>query len=231
MQPANTRYALWFESLSRGDVALVGGKNASLGEMVQRLTSKGVRTPEGFATTADAYRSYVEENDIASGLAARLHALKAGEASLHETGEAVRRLFLDGEFPEPIAESIREAYRKLSARSARGEASVAVRSSATAEDLPDASFAGQQETFLNVRGERELLDACRRCYRLESVTEQIRAGTRAGSIGPAHDKGTPDDDEEREPPVDLVTRAAPLIALLKRAVAAHAELMWEAKEK
>lgn len=67
--------------------------------------------------------------------------------------------------------------------------------------------------------------------RLESVTEQIRAGTRAGSIGPAHDKGTPDDDEEREPPVDLVTRAAPLIALLKRAVAAHAELMWEAKEK
>ncbi|WP_129782312.1 phosphoenolpyruvate synthase [Peristeroidobacter soli] len=164
MQPANTRYILWFESLSRGDVARVGGKNASLGEMVQRLTSKGVRTPEGFATSADAYRAYVEENAIASALATRLQALKAGKVSLHDTGEAVRRLFLDGEFPKPIAESITEAYRKLSARCEQGEASVAVRSSATAEDLPDASFAGQQETFLNVRGERELLDACRRCY-------------------------------------------------------------------
>jgi pyruvate, water dikinase len=161
-QPAD-RFVLWLEDVSRADVGIVGGKNASLGEMVQHLNAQGVRVPPGFATTAAAYRAYVEANDIRSALAAQLDALKAGQASLHDTGDAARRLFLEGEFPAAIAQAIREAYRQLSARGT-GEASVAVRSSATAEDLPDASFAGQQETFLNVRGERELLDACRRCY-------------------------------------------------------------------
>ena len=132
--------------------------------MVQRLAPQGVRVPEGFATTAAAYRSYIEANGIGSALAARMQALKRGAATLHETGEAARRLFLDGEFPPAIAQGICDAYKELSRRSSSGEASVAVRSSATAEDLPEASFAGQQETFLNVRGERELLDACRRCY-------------------------------------------------------------------
>lgn len=154
----------WFETLRSADVGKVGGKNASLGEMVRALKTQGVRVPDGFATTADAYRAYVAANDIGKPLRERLGALKAGKASLHETGEAVRRLFLDGQFPEPIAQAIRKAYRELSARSKQDEASVAVRSSATAEDLPGASFAGQQETFLNVRGERELMDACRRCY-------------------------------------------------------------------
>lgn len=161
-QPAD-RFVLWLEDVGRADVGIVGGKNASLGEMVQHLDAEGVRVPPGFATTAAAYRAYVDANNIGAALAAQLDALKAGKVSLHEAGEAARRLFLDGEFPTAIAQAIREAYRQLSARGA-GEASVAVRSSATAEDLPDASFAGQQETFLNVRGERELLDACRRCY-------------------------------------------------------------------
>lgn len=163
-EPTDTPFVIWFEDLGKADVLLVGGKNASLGEMVQRLTSKGVRVPPGFATTSAAYREYVKANGIANALAQRLAALESGKANLHDTGEAVRRLFLEGEFPTRIAEAIREAYRKLTAKHAGAEASVAVRSSATAEDLPDASFAGQQETFLNVRGERELLDACRRCY-------------------------------------------------------------------
>ncbi|HEX6296965.1 MAG TPA: phosphoenolpyruvate synthase [Burkholderiales bacterium] len=158
------QFIAWFETLGKGDVARVGGKNASLGEMVQRLAPQGVRVPEGFATTAAAYRAYVEANRLGAALAERIQALKRGAATLHETGEAARRLFLDGEFPPAIAQAIRDAYQELSRRSTSGEASVAVRSSATAEDLPEASFAGQQETFLNVRGERELLDACRRCY-------------------------------------------------------------------
>lgn len=157
-------YTAWFDELTAGDVAQVGGKNASLGEMVRSLKSEGVYVPDGFATTATAYREYVAVNGIEAGLRERLGAMNSGAASLHETGTAIRRLFLDGEFPEPIAEAIRTSYRELSRRSGRDEAAVAVRSSATAEDLPDASFAGQQETFLNVRGERALLEACRRCY-------------------------------------------------------------------
>jgi pyruvate,water dikinase len=159
-----SEFIAWFEALGKADVARVGGKNASLGELVQRLAPRGVRVPEGFATTAAAYREYVEKNGIGAALAERMQALKSGFATLHETGEAARRLFLDGEFPPVIAQAIRDAYQELSRRSTSGEASVAVRSSATAEDLPEASFAGQQETFLNVRGERELLEACRRCY-------------------------------------------------------------------
>lgn len=162
-QSADVRYVVWLEELSRNDVPLVGGKNASLGEMIQRLSATGVLVPPGFATTSAAYRLYVKANGIAESLAQRLAALASGTANLHDTGEAVRRLFLEGEFPQQVADAIREAYRKLAAPGVV-EASVAVRSSATAEDLPDASFAGQQETFLNVRGERELLDACRRCY-------------------------------------------------------------------
>jgi pyruvate, water dikinase len=157
-------YVAWLEDLGSGDVARVGGKNASLGEMIRNLKEQAVRVPDGFATTADAYREYIEANDIEAQLRARLNERNSGEKSLHQVGTAVRRLFLDGEFPKPIREAIAEAYRELSRRSGMDEVAVAVRSSATAEDLPEASFAGQQETFLNVRGERTLLDACRRCY-------------------------------------------------------------------
>jgi pyruvate,water dikinase len=154
----------WFEELGIADVPRVGGKNASLGEMVRELASRGVRVPGGFATTADAYRSYVEANGIGPALRDRLEDHRAGRATLRETGAAVRELFLRGEFPAGTARQIRQFYRELSARTGRAALSVAVRSSATAEDLPDASFAGQQETFLNVVGEDELLEACRRCY-------------------------------------------------------------------
>ncbi len=154
----------WFEELGIADVPRVGGKNASLGEMVRELASRGVRVPGGFATTADAYRSFVTANGIGPALRDRLEEHRAGRATLRETGAAVRELFLRGEFPEETARQIRRSYRELCERTGRPALSVAVRSSATAEDLPDASFAGQQETFLNVVGEEQLLAACRRCY-------------------------------------------------------------------
>ncbi|WP_048885138.1 phosphoenolpyruvate synthase [Aurantiacibacter atlanticus] len=157
-------HTVWFEDIGRGDVPLVGGKNASLGEMVAALSRRGIKVPGGFATTADAYRYYVSANGIEPEMRRWLEALDTGHASLQETGAAVRQAFLEGVFPSDLEASIIESYTKLSARNGQEALSVAVRSSATAEDLPDASFAGQQETFLNVTGQRALLDACRRCY-------------------------------------------------------------------
>ncbi|TFC18378.1 phosphoenolpyruvate synthase [Cryobacterium algoritolerans] len=158
------RSVVWFNEIGLADIPQVGGKNASLGEMVRSLASQGVRVPDGFATTADAYRAFVTANGIEPALRRQLELFHSGEASLRATGDALRELFLGGEFPGEIAEGIRSSYRELSEKSGQANLAVAVRSSATAEDLPDASFAGQQETFLNVTGERDLLDACRRCY-------------------------------------------------------------------
>ncbi|WP_022887437.1 phosphoenolpyruvate synthase [Glaciibacter superstes] len=157
-------YAVWFEDIGMGDVPRVGGKNASLGEMVRNLESKGIRVPAGFATTAFAYRAFVDANGIEPAIRAHVQQYRAGAATLRETGEALRELFLNSEFPAELTTTILAHYRALAERSGVAKLSVAVRSSATAEDLPEASFAGAQETFLNVVGERELLDACRRCY-------------------------------------------------------------------
>ncbi len=155
---------VWFEQLGRGDVPLVGGKNASLGEMVCHLASEGVKVPAGFATTADAYWQFVEFNDLREVTSRLLGELGSGKASLAETGSAIRRAFQRGAWPPNLADSIASSYQELCRRSGKSDADVAVRSSATAEDLPDASFAGQQESFLNIRGVNALLDACRRCY-------------------------------------------------------------------
>ena len=155
---------MWFEKLGRGDVALVGGKNASLGEMLRNLGKRGVRVPPGFATTAHAYWRFVDANGLRGVIADSLAALEAGHAPLAEVGATIRRGFLRGTWPQDIAAAIRASYRELCRRTGKADADVAVRSSATAEDLPDASFAGQQEWYLNIRGEPALLDACRRCY-------------------------------------------------------------------
>ncbi len=155
---------VWLEAVGAADVPRVGGKNASLGEMIGALGAAGVRVPPGFATTARAYHDYVTANGIGPAMRAALAAHQAGSANLQKTGEAIRQLFLEGEFPAETAQAIRAAYRELGRRRGLAEPAVAVRSSATAEDLPNASFAGQQETFLNVQGERALLEACRRCY-------------------------------------------------------------------
>jgi pyruvate,water dikinase len=157
-------HVLWFEKVGRGDVARVGGKNASLGEMVAKLGGKGVRVPPGFATTADAYWRFIEANGLKQKITAALGDLAAGKTTLAETGGAIRHMFVQGEWPKETAEAIRASYAELCKRVGKKDADVAVRSSATAEDLPDASFAGQQETYLNVRGDKALLDACRRCY-------------------------------------------------------------------
>jgi pyruvate,water dikinase len=161
---SDTLLILPFEQLGRGDVARVGGKNASLGEMVRNLGQRGVKVPPGFATTADAYWGFIDANGLRETIATALADLAGRRTSLAEAGRKIREAVVRGVWPEEIAGSITAAYRDLCSRLGRDEADVAVRSSATAEDLPDASFAGQQETYLNIRGEDALLDACRRCY-------------------------------------------------------------------
>ncbi len=158
-----TAYTVPFTKLGCRDVPRVGGKNASLGEMTRHLAGAGIRVPEGFALTAAAFREFVEENGIGAPLEEALSRFQAGEASLEETGKAIRERFLGGSFPPAVEEAIRRGYREMARRAKRRAPDVAVRSSATAEDLPEASFAGQQETFLNIRGEEALLSACRRC--------------------------------------------------------------------
>jgi len=155
---------VWFETLGRGDVAIVGGKNASLGEMVRHLTGQGVKVPAGFATTADAYWRFVDTNELRGIISSALNDLEAGKITLAEAGSSIRHAFLHGTWPDELATSIAQSYQEFGRRSGKIDPDVAVRSSATAEDLPDASFAGQQESFLNIRGVQALLDACRRCY-------------------------------------------------------------------
>ena len=158
------KFVLGFDKVSSKDTNRVGGKNAALGEMIRTLKRKGVHVPNGFATTADAFRLFVRENKIDKKIRAEIQRLKKGSKSLATAGKALRSLFLKGKFPEHVEEQIREAYRELCERYKKRALDVAVRSSATAEDLPEASFAGQQETFLNISGEDGVVDACRKCY-------------------------------------------------------------------
>lgn len=158
-------YIRWLQDLSSDDVAIVGGKNASLGEMLSELKEQGVRIPDGFATTAEAYRAFIAHNDLDDRIRGLLDDFNSGDKDLNEVGEGIRRLFVHNtEFPEDMAQAIKDAYHELSQRYDTDEVDIAARSSATAEDLPEASFAGQQETFLNVTGVDALLEACRKCY-------------------------------------------------------------------
>ncbi|MEJ2031481.1 MAG: phosphoenolpyruvate synthase [Deltaproteobacteria bacterium] len=161
---ANNQLVIRFEDLGSGDVNLVGGKNASLGEMIGTLREKGIRVPEGFAITARAYWYFLEANDLKDEISAQLAFYRSGESPLDEAGTAIREMIEKAELPAELAAAAREAYRELGRRLGSENPAVAVRSSATAEDLPQASFAGQQETFLNIVGEEELLGACCRCY-------------------------------------------------------------------
>ncbi|WP_448578281.1 phosphoenolpyruvate synthase [Thermaurantiacus sp.] len=153
-----------FESIRLTDVPEVGGKNASLGEMTAALASAGVRVPPGFATTAHAFRAFLAANRLEEPMADALARFRAGAADLGETGEHVRGLILAAPLQPALADAVRAAYRALREPGERGDPAVAVRSSATAEDLPGASFAGQQETYLNIVGEEAVLDAVRRCF-------------------------------------------------------------------
>jgi pyruvate,water dikinase len=160
----DTRLTLWFNEITITDVPLVGGKNASLGEMYQHLTGKGVNIPGGFAITAYAYQYLLKEAGIEGAIRDALEGLDTHDmANLQARGEKVRGIIRHTEFPPPLTEAVLEGYHAMEERYGTG-VDVAVRSSATAEDLPDASFAGQQETFLNITGEEPLIDACKRCF-------------------------------------------------------------------
>ena len=158
------KYICWLEDLNSADVERVGGKNASLGEMIASLHQESIAVPGGFATTALAYREFLDVNKLEEKIGGLLEDFNKGDKSLAKTGQAIRRLINRGQFPEAVSQAISTAYRLLCERYQSDEVDVAVRSSATAEDLPEASFAGQQETYLNVAGAEELLEACRRCY-------------------------------------------------------------------
>lgn len=158
------RFIRWFEDLTNDDVELVGGKNASLGELTRSLVPSGIRVPPGFAITASAYRMLVEANGLHELIRDRIAAYEAKESSLRETGHRIRAALLGAEVPPELRDNIAHAYETLSRTFGGAATDVAVRSSATAEDLPDASFAGQQESFLNVRGLDDLLVAVRKCF-------------------------------------------------------------------
>lgn len=160
----NNALILWFDQLGIEDVGLVGGKNASLGEMYRNLTSKGVNIPNGFALTAESYRKFLREAGVEQKIRDTLKDLDTTNMSnLQQKGHEVRDIIRKADFPEELNEEIRNAYENLCKQYGE-DTDVAVRSSATAEDLPDASFAGQQETYLNIKGEGMLLEACKKCF-------------------------------------------------------------------
>ncbi|MEO5932951.1 MAG: PEP/pyruvate-binding domain-containing protein, partial [Duganella sp.] len=156
-------YVASFEHLRMTDVESVGGKNASLGEMISQLAEAGVRVPGGFATTAEAFRDFLDHNDLTAKINEAVAKLDVEDLkALASTGKMVRELIANAPFQPALEKQIRDAYVELTKDDAN--ASFAVRSSATAEDLPDASFAGQQETVLNVVGIENVLDAMKHVF-------------------------------------------------------------------
>jgi pyruvate, water dikinase len=161
---STSRFVRFFEEFGIDDVPLVGGKNASLGEMFQKLSGQGVRVPHGFAITAEAYRFMLDKAGAWDRLHAELDDLDPADvAALARKGKRAREIVYGAGLPDDLAAEILDAYRKLQ-QEYGDEVSLAVRSSATAEDLPTASFAGQQDSYLNISGEESLLDTCRRCF-------------------------------------------------------------------
>jgi pyruvate,water dikinase len=160
-----TSFIRWFREIRLADVALVGGKTASLGELYGELGAAGVRVPNGFAITADAYWALLDGNGLRDRLATILKGVTGDDvAALAAAGAQLRGLVESAPLPPGLADEIASAYRTLAREYGSGQPAVAVRSSATAEDLPQASFAGQHESYLGVRGEPGLLTACRRCF-------------------------------------------------------------------
>ncbi len=158
-------FTLLLKNVGINDINRVGGKNASLGEMLQHLTSLGVNIPDGFVVTVAAYRAFIEHNALDKTINETVEGIDYENIeSLRRGGMHIRQAFLNGKFPEAMSTEIAERYEVLSQQYGQEITDVAVRSSATAEDLPDASFAGQQETYLNVRGSQMLMDSIRKCF-------------------------------------------------------------------
>lgn len=159
------KYIINLKEVSLKDINLVGGKNASLGEMIQNIEAIGIKVPNGFAITTNAYHDFIKYNNLDQKIIDLVSGLDDSNLSeLRKVGADVRQLIRNGKFPEELQNEIREKYQELSESYGQNMIDVAVRSSATAEDLPDASFAGQQETFLNVRGSESILEAVRNCF-------------------------------------------------------------------
>ncbi len=159
------KLVLWLDEVGMEDVELVGGKNASLGEMIKGLSPKGIKIPMGFVATAAAYRYFIDYNNLQEKIKEALKGLDPNDVEdLQKRGLTVREMIKGGEYPEDLREQILESYKKLSEMYGQHRVDVAVRSSATAEDLPDASFAGQQETYLNIKGDETLLTAIKNCF-------------------------------------------------------------------
>ncbi|MDO8413383.1 MAG: phosphoenolpyruvate synthase [Gallionellaceae bacterium] len=157
------QYIVWFDALRMGDVGRVGGKNASLGEMISQLAQLGVRVPGGFATTAQAYRDFLVQDGLDKRIQTALDNLVVTDVTeLAKVGQQIRQWIMAAPLPQSLIEEVRHAYQKLQQDGA--DISLAIRSSATAEDLPDASFAGQQETFLNIHGEEQVLSAIKQVF-------------------------------------------------------------------
>lgn len=162
--PTKKKFILWFDEIGNNDVALVGGKNASLGEMYQKLDQKGISVPYGFAVTAYAYSYFIEKAGIQDKIKGILKGLDTHNINdLANRGHRVRQVILKADLPEELEKEIIDAYIKLSKKYKKKATDCAVRSSATAEDLPDASFAGQQETYLNVEGQYSILESTKKC--------------------------------------------------------------------
>ena len=150
---------IWFENLTLNDTPIAGGKNASLGEMIGHLQAKGISVPSGFATTAEVYREYIATNRLEDPIRSLLDQFNSKRIPLEEAGARIRTLIVAGKVPHEIAIAIETAYEQLSNRCRQADVDVAVRSSATAEDLPEASFAGQQASYLNISGKNILQHA------------------------------------------------------------------------
>lgn len=158
------KFILWFNEIGIKDIPIVGGKNASLGEMYRKLTPVGVKIPNGYAVTAAAYDYFLDSSGVKDKIKKILKDLDTGDMkNLSQRGAQIRKIILQAEFPDDLKKEIINHYHQLSQQFKTVNTDVAIRSSATAEDLPDASFAGQQESYLNIKGEKALLDACRKC--------------------------------------------------------------------
>ncbi len=158
------QYIRFFSELSIRDIESVGGKNASLSEMYRELSPYGIKVPNGFATTSEAYKYFIQYNKLEIPISEALNSLDINNThSLIETGEKIRQWILNATLPDDLISEIKQAYQQLETQYHQG-VDVAVRSSATAEDLPDASFAGQQETHLNISGTEQLITSCRQIY-------------------------------------------------------------------
>jgi len=186
------KYVKFFKEISLPDIPQVGGKNASLGEMYKHLAPKGINLPNGFATTAASYYYFLEQAGIRDSIEKILESLDVRNIrSLRKKGAKIRALIMKAKLPKDFEEEVRQGYRELSHVCGRGDLVVAIRSSATAEDLPNASFAGQQETYLNIKGEKDVLRATKQCiaslftdraivYRVENKFEHMKVALSVG---------------------------------------------------